>query len=228
MDLNLHWERFLFNGGGGEDYALNSGDREFPVGGAATSSGEHPHATGVSTAKDVGGESPRGEQLHTSTNRAAERSKGEPLDSPAADQEGEVVKPQVGIEHSHLSDDHTLLEAFLELMRRCELRYGQPAMQIWVQRELSAGASGIVNGIMRMISVDWKDESPRMTPLGRAGEPPLVGVVLDVSQPPLEGEALTARVYPGNDIASVIGNDAPGNDGSSVSVDGQVGNDAHG
>ena len=52
--------------------------------------------------------------------------------------------------------------------------------------------------------------------LGKAGEPSLVGVVHDVSQPPLEGEALTARVYPGNDIASVIGNDAPGNDGSSV------------
>ena len=102
-------------------------------------------------------------------------------------------------------------------------------MQIWVQRELSAGASRIVNEIMMSISVDWKDESPRMTPLGRAGEPPLVGVVLDVSQPPLEGEALTARVYPGNDIASVIGNDSPpGNDGSSVSVEGQVVNDAHG
>ena len=55
-------------------------------------------------------------------------------------------------------------------------------MQIWVQRELSAGASGIVNGIMRMISVDWKDESPRMTPLGGASEPPRVGVVLGVSQ----------------------------------------------
>ena len=81
---------------------------------------------------------------------------------------------------------------------------------------------------MRAISVDWKDESPKMTSPGKAGEPPLVGVVLDVSKPPLEGEALTARVYPGNDIASVIGNDAPGNDGSSVSVEGQVGNDAHG
>ena len=55
-------------------------------------------------------------------------------------------------------------------------------MQIWVQRELSAGASGIVNGILRMISVDRKDESTRMTSLGKAGEPPLVGVVLGVSQ----------------------------------------------
>ena len=127
-----------------------------------------------------------------------------------------MINKQAGDEHSHLSDDHTLLEAFLELMRRCELRYGQPAMQIWIQRELSTVASGIVNGIMRTISVvDWKDESPKMTSLGKAGEPPLV-VVLDVSQPPLEGEALTARVYPGNDIAGVTGNDAPGNDGSSV------------
>ena len=55
-------------------------------------------------------------------------------------------------------------------------------MQIWVQRELSAGVSRIVNGIMMSILVDWKDESPKMTSLGKAGEPPLVGVVLDVSQ----------------------------------------------
>ena len=55
-------------------------------------------------------------------------------------------------------------------------------MQISVQSELSAGAGGIVNGIMRTISVDWKDESPKMTSLGKAGEPPLVGVVLGVSQ----------------------------------------------
>ena len=54
-------------------------------------------------------------------------------------------------------------------------------MQIWVQRGLSAG-SRIVNEIMMSISVDWKDESSRMTSLGKAGEPPLVGVVLGVSQ----------------------------------------------
>ena len=57
---------------------------------------------------------------------------------------------------------------------------------------------------------------------------PWLELFLASHSPPLEGEALTARVYPGNDIASVIGNDAPGNDGSSVSVEGQVGNDAHG
>ena len=77
-----------------------------------------------------------------------------------------MINEQAGDEHSHLSDDHILLEAFLELMRRSGLRYGQPAMQIWVQRELSTEASGIVNGIMRTISVDWKNESPKMTPRG--------------------------------------------------------------
>ena len=50
--------------GGGEDYALNPGDREFPVFGAVASSGEHPHATGVSTEQDVVGDSLRGEQQH--------------------------------------------------------------------------------------------------------------------------------------------------------------------
>ena len=45
---------------------------------------------------------------------------------------------------------------------------------------------------------------------------PWLELFLASHSPPLEGEALTARVYLGNDIASVIGNDAPGNDGSSV------------
>ena len=78
--------------GGSEDYALNSGDREFPVGGAATSSGEHPHATGVSTEQDVVGDSLRGEQQHE--NLMAKK---------------EIINTQVGIDHSRLSDDHILL-----------------------------------------------------------------------------------------------------------------------
>ena len=78
--------------GGGEDYALNSGDREFPVFGAATSSGEHPHATGISTEQDVVGDSLRGEQQHE--NLMAKK---------------EIINTQVGIDHSRLSDDHILL-----------------------------------------------------------------------------------------------------------------------
>ena len=93
--------------GGGEDYALNPGDREFPVFGAVTSSGEHPHATGVSTEQDVVGDSLRGEQQHE--NLRAKK---------------EIINTQVGIDHSRLSDDHILLGAFLEFMRCCELRYG--------------------------------------------------------------------------------------------------------
>ena len=93
--------------GGGEDCALNPGDREFPVCGAVTSSGEHPHATGVSTDKDVGGDSLRGEQQHE--NLRAKK---------------EIINTQVGIDHSRLSDDHILLGTFLEFMRCCELRYG--------------------------------------------------------------------------------------------------------
>jgi len=57
-----------------------------------TSSGEHPHATGVSTEQDVVGDSLRGEQQHE--NLRAKK---------------EIINTQVGIDHSRLSDDHILL-----------------------------------------------------------------------------------------------------------------------
>ena len=93
--------------GGGEDCALNPGDREFPAISAESNAGGHPHATGVSTEQDVVGNSLRGEQQHE--NLRAKK---------------EIINMQVGIDHSRLSDDHILLEAFLEFMRCCELRYG--------------------------------------------------------------------------------------------------------
>ena len=86
--------------GSNEDCALNPGDREFPELGAESNAGRHPHATGVSTDKDVGGDSLRGEQQHTNTTRAAERSMGGQLNSPAPGREGEVINTQVGNEHS--------------------------------------------------------------------------------------------------------------------------------
>ena len=93
--------------GGGEDCALNPGDREFPAISAESNAGGHPHATGVSTEQDVVGNSLRGEQQHE--NLRAKK---------------EIINTQVGIDHSRLSDDHILLGAFLEFMRCCELRYG--------------------------------------------------------------------------------------------------------
>ena len=70
---------------GSEDYALNPGDREFPAISAERNAGGHPHAAGVSTEQDVGGDSLRGEQQRTNTtSRAAERSMGGQLNSPAA------------------------------------------------------------------------------------------------------------------------------------------------
>ena len=94
-------------GGSDEDCALNPGDREFPAISAESNAGGHPHATGVSTEQDVVGNSLRGEQQHE--NLRAKK---------------EIINTQVGIDHSRLSDDHILLEAFLELMQSCVLRYG--------------------------------------------------------------------------------------------------------